>query len=513
MNRIWLVDDDIPWARSNKCPAPVTLDARSIKYLVENVPQEDGGWSPQMHGLCDKLCAEYYDALFFLAPELVLSSIQRGATPPHVIIFDWEYPGSTVERNLKALNELLDGCCSFIQVYTQVGPTAVDPHMTTLRTKHPDRVLPTCAKGDVEPADLLQRVKQASSDSLSGAAADVVRSRFREAVETSLIALCELSKGEVADLLAKRAENLVHIVLAMVRDRLGNDAEEVYKLVQDAVAGKTSDPLRRLLSTWYYYFPRDQRVRRGDLIEVQGGLGLVVTPSCDLARFGRKSGGHLTWVRCRKLTTADASALRDLGYNFHQAGTSITATTGSESLIILPNVPQAEDRKVLEDYVVLCHAWESTCFPPPAKEAPSAAPAAGPGDPAPPQSATANSGTDGDEFDADAPSSVSKPQADLAKKAPSRASDVQAPVYYDTIQLRRRCTLAEPFAGAAIGHAIEVVSGVGATDWPGVEGDRLNLVLNPAFKKKAPKGAAGPPKGPTNPPKGEKSAGDVGAKG
>ena len=101
-------------------------------------------------------------------------------------------------------------------------------------------------------------------------------------------------------------------------------------------------------------------------------------------------------------------------------GNSITAGHGKagEAIIVLPNVPLAHGKRdTIADYVVLCHAWESRLF----------------------------------------------------ERAPGGAAT------YDHLEggLRRRCTLADPFAGAVVARVTSVISSPGTPDLPKGELGRL----------------------------------------
>ena len=238
--------------------------------------------------------------------------------------------------------------------------------------------------------------------------------------------MCAVPRAGIAAIAQGRPENLVHVVLSKVRDEIAVGASEVLAEIAGATAGEagSSEGLRRLMSVWYYFFPSDNRVRRGDLVEIDGGLGLVVTPPCDLVKFPKKTGRRLTWLRCIRLDAEGLETIRAAGYKLNTVGNSIIAAHGEagEALVLLPNVPlEHGKRDALADYVVLCHAWESRLIE-------------------------------------DAPGGVAT---------------------YDHLSgFRRRCALADPFATAVVARVTSVISSPGTPDLPGGELARLKQALS-----------------------------------
>src|SRR5258708_441330 len=97
MKRVWVVDDAIPVQVLHAAgPLPLRFEAVAVRYLVEHAPAAQ--WvEPPVLELCRALCGEEFEATFFLSPEQMLRALDQGATPPHAVIFDWEYPGSNNE--------------------------------------------------------------------------------------------------------------------------------------------------------------------------------------------------------------------------------------------------------------------------------------------------------------------------------------------------------------------------------------------------------------------------------
>ena len=422
MKRVWVVDDKIPVNELHRDgPLPLRFEAAVVGYLVEHVAADRWEEEPVLE-LCRALCGNDFAATFFLSPEQMLRALDQGATPPHAVIFDWEYPGSTDETNRAALDRLLRGSFVYVQIYTHLGHDAVEPKVSDLRDRFRGRLLPTKGKADVTPAQLREDILQAWSGTIAGELADKVRRETFAAVERTLIDIGGVRRDVLAAITESTTENLLQLVLAKVRDEIGDAGFEAL----DAVFGgsqsaESTEDVRRLLSVWYYYFPADDRVRRGDLIELGtgGDLGFVVTPPCDLASFPKKAGRRLTWLRTVLLDASGIRALNTAGININDIGGSIIAGHGAagDTVILLPNVPlKYGSRDSVADYVVLCHGWANR----------------------------------------------------LCKTAPGGSL-----LYANIVPFSRRCTLADPYASGVIAKIMSVISSPGTPDLP--KGERARL--------------------------------------
>ncbi len=439
MNRIWVVDDKIPvHLLGGVGPLPLRFEADVVRYLIENV--EASEWEePRVLELCRELCGGDFSATFFTSPEPMLRALDQDAAPPHAVVFDWEYPGSNENANRAALDRLLSGSFVYAQIYTHLGASTVEPHVGDLRDRFDGRLLPTKGKMNVTAAQLREDITQAWEGTIGGEVADKVRREAFGAVERTLIDIGAVSKDVLSAMAEGRAENLRHLVLAKVRDEIGETGFEALNAVlAGSQSAESNEAVRHLLSVWYYYFPIDNRVRRGDLIELEAGeLGFVITPSCDLVKFSKKTGSRLTWLRTVRLDAVGVTALATAGIKINEIGGSIIAKHGKagETVILLPNVPASRgSRGSLVDYVVLCHAWENRLYNP----------------------------------------------------APGGAL-----LYEDIIPYSRRCTLADPYASSVIAKIMSVISSPGTPELPKGEVTRLTAVVTasaaaPAAAGKAP---------------------------
>jgi hypothetical protein len=439
MKRVWVVDDEIPVNALYTGPYPQRLEKDLIRYLIENHRPD---WTEShVLDLCATLCSAEYDSSFFRSPEAVEWALDQGATPPHAVIFDWEYGIPNAERNIKVLERLLGNSFTYIQIYTHLGHEGVEPHVADLRERYPDRLLLTKMKREVSAADLADSIRTAWSGTIAGPLADEIRSQVSSAVERALIDFCNIRQDAIAAITQRAPETFVDIVLSRIRDEIGSRAARTLdEILAVAPAAGSSPELRRLMSIWYYYFPADQIVRRGDIIEIDGAeLGFVITPPCHLARFSGKTGTRLTWLRLTHFDPGGLAALRKSGLKIKDVGGSMTANLAGEALTMFPNVPLCSgSRKDVDDFVLISHAWQSRDF----------------------------------------------------------EATVEKDLKYTQLKgITRRCTLADPFASAVVARVTSAMASQGTPDFPPGEVVRMRALVN-AAPIETP--IQGPPAAPTD---------------
>jgi hypothetical protein len=430
--RIWVVDDKIPLEQLYAGPYPTRLERDLVKELIAS-HEEHWDEAPVL-ALCRAVCDGEYEAAFFKAPDAVMAAMTEGIHPPHVVIFDWEYIGSNTDRNIAVLDHILSRTFAHVQVYTHLPHEDIDRKLSDLKARFPSRLLATREKTAVNAAELTKHVKDACKGTIAGDIADKVRALVSAAVENCLIDMCSVKREVLASVADGRAENLIQVVLSKVRDEVGLSGADVFtEILKSGTGVESSAELKKLMSVWYYGFPADNRVRRGDIIEVGGSLGIVVTPSCDLVRFPKKTGTRLTWLRMEPFIKESLDVLsRDTGLEFNDVGGSIVASHGKsgEAIILLPNMPsKTASRENLQDHMILCHSWETMV-------------------------------------------------CTYAEAGPL--------TYARLPEVKRRCTLAEPFLNAVITRATAVISSPGVPDIPNSEKTRLRAVIGSARPARVP---------------------------
>jgi hypothetical protein len=424
MTRVWLVDDELPY--QDLVPVPDRIEKRGLEHLLATV----GTWSdnPAVRSLCQKLAGDSEVEITALAAPAVLTKyLDTGVTPPHVVIFDWEGVGFDPQRNLEAIERVLSRTFAYVQVYTHLDAATVEPHLQTIRTKYQGRLLAAKSKHDVDADQLFATVKAEYERTIAGDIADEARQRIRNALEEALVELCTISKASLAELAEGQPEIFFSLVASKLRDGLTSEgAEFVEQALAKAAAVESTEGLRRFQSVWYYYFPTDKLVRRGDIVRrPDGSLALIVSAQCDLARFRKKTAMYVTYAPMLELTKATAQALKELSkFDLKKIGNSAIASHEQfgHAFIVLPNVPEAVgSREALKDYVLRCHALQSQAMP--------------------------------------------------------RASD-SALAYPEVDELERVCTLTESFASAVVGHLVATLSAPAMPDFPKFERDRLQQLLS-----------------------------------
>lgn len=423
MTRVWLVDDEIPY--DILVPVQDRVDKLGLKYLIETMPE----WSdnPAVRNLCDKLTSDpQVDILAFAGPAVMGKHLESGVDPPHVVIFDWEGVGFSPPLNVAVIEQTLQSTFAYVQVYTHYDVATAEPHIEGLRSQYQGRLLPTRSKNEVNADDLFHFVEAEYGKTIAGEIADQARRRIRRALEETLVELCSVPKAAVAQLAQGQAEVLFSLVASKLRDGLSSEgAEFLGDALAAAVAGDSTEGLRRFQSIWYYYFPTDQIVRRGDIaLSADGEFVLIISAQCDLARFAKKTALFLTFAPMLELSKATAESLKDkCKVQLKSIGGSPISSHEQfgHAFIVLPNVPtEVAKRDSLKDFLVRCHAIQSKEMPRGGKE-------------------------------------------------PLKYSEVDG--------LTRVCTIADSFASAVVGHLVATLAAVGLPDFPPFEKKRLQGIL------------------------------------
>jgi hypothetical protein len=420
VKRIWIVENAVP---PTSCPSPF-LRNDGVRYLLDDAsaPWEDA----VVKSLCELFSSADYELTVLRSPSQLRQHLRSASEPPHVVVFDWEGPDFSQDRNLEVLSIVLSTTFTYVQVYTNLGADAVEPHLSNLRAAYPDRLLPAKAKGEVTPDVLRGQVVTAWEGTIAGETADKVRERARIAVEKMLIDLCSVRRSALAAMVKGDSNEFVGLMMAKLRDELGfGAADQLGDVLKSGGADQSNEDLRRLQSVFCYVFPPDDFVRTGDIVkDSSGSLKMVITPQCHLERFRKKTGGRLTMVDADEMTTHSVKQLKDEGLNIDQIGGSPTAGHGNAggSVVLLSNLPAvANSRSSLLDVVLRGHSWSTV-----------------------------------------------------------RVGDVPAgeALRYSAVPgLTRLCTLTETLCAAVVSHLTTTIGSVGVSDFPGFEKTRLKGLL------------------------------------
>lgn len=374
MKRVWLVDDQVPSQKFfGAVKAPVSCEGQLVRLLLEHADLE---WEePIVRDLCVALLDGEFELSCFTSPGAVRQELERVEVPPHLVVFDWAGVGFSPEENVRVIGALLGESPAFVQVYSHEALEAIDPHLKVLREDYPERLLPVAAKADVAPDKLTQKLDDAWQGTLGGPIADEVRLDVRRAVERTLVDLSAIPRAELSALAQRDKEGLLRLIFSKVREEVRTKASTVWEEVVAAQEAKVSGAtMRRLLSSAYYFFPLDDLMRRGDLVEIDGEgdcLWMIATPPCDLARFPKKTARRAVMLKVIPVTDENVRKLAGLGAEFDRLGNSIVASQGrsGDLFVPLPNVPaEAGSRKSLRDYLLLSYGWSSRIISVPLNE-------------------------------------------------------------------------------------------------------------------------------------------------
>lgn len=421
MTRVWIVEDAVPVQELSYVPPFITN--KGVRHLLES--HADAWEEREVRELCNSLSGDAYKLTVILSPGQLMSLLQSGAEPPHVVIFDWEGPGFEDKANIEAIRRILETSFSFVQVYTHSGGAAVEPHIQGLRTQFTDRMLPARAKHDVNATELRGIVEGAWNDTIAGEFADDLRGNARSAIERVLIDLCSVKRTALAALLGRSGRGFDTLLMAKLRDEIGSQGlDRLGDVFKSGAQVEAAEELRRFQSVFYYHFPADDLVRTGDIVvRENGGYAMVLSPQCHLQRFRKKTGGRLTLIDAEELTANGIASLKDSGVSLTEVGLSMTASHGTAgySVVVLPNVPRhANNRGSLIDIAVRTHAWTTM-------------------------------------------------HVDKQGGEPLAYADVGG--------VDRLCTITETCCMAVVSHIAGVMASAGVPDFPAVERTRINQIL------------------------------------
>lgn len=410
MKRVWVLENAIPF---HALPyEQSSADEKAIEYLLGKADL----WEESVvKDLCQALCDGRFEVRAVSSTDELRRQLLASAQPPHAIIFDWETVGFSDAANMEAIRHVLSSTFAYVQVYSNDGDETLQGKLADLSKTFPNRLLPARNKADVAPEALRDAVRAAWTSSLAGEAADDVRAKVHRAVEDLLIDLCSVSKDALDALSTGGKEQLTSLALARVRDGLGPDG------IHEPSGAKpktVNDPaIRRLLSTFYYFFPNDEFVRTGDIVQRKsdGVYAIVITPWCDLERFQKKTSGWLTLVEAIPFSK---ESLAEEGIPSPVVKGSATASyekTGS-SIIPLASMPAAyRNRETLVDVAVVTHRWQS-----------------------------------------------------------ERITGIEKQLKYPLEKYERVCTLSDTFNTGIVSHLAKTIASVGIPDFPDFESGRLN---------------------------------------
>ncbi len=375
---------------------------------------ETGGWSDDaLKSLCVELIQSGCSILGFTHPAHLVSRLKSTGESPDVIVFDLEYRSETSQIPIEdLLAEILGRCFCLIQVYTEdIAEQARTKLARTFTGVSKARLSEPQSKGQCNAAHLAELLRKMLSTSFSARAAQILRVSTRTAIERLLVKMDLVPPGEllrhvmgndvnsaekafeliaikltesleadpvfaktIEQYLAERgfsdagspsiSRELTNIVVSHIRERIKQVDLRAFAVGEvesfDAHANLTKEEHTAAMREFYafrlYSRPSDDIVRTGDILVQKGDPAsyfMIITPQCDLERFGHKTRGVLTAVRIYPLIAEGVARWKRYGGK-PVPSQSITA----KHPFVLPSVPIGKDENL--DFLMFAH--DLHCF-------------------------------------------------------------------------------------------------------------------------------------------------------
>lgn len=187
---VWIIDDDIPiqkadFDKDDMLKGSYPIDRGALLSLL----RKEENWDDKaVFELCGELINATGDFKAFILPMGAIGYLQKGNTPPDVIIFDMNY------RNIQDKNTVLDHlekilrmCISVVQIYTKEPLEGVTYEVAPLINKYPNRLQSPRLKSDTHAGQLEIAISEKLAGSLSAQLAVSIRRLSTIAIENVLV--------------------------------------------------------------------------------------------------------------------------------------------------------------------------------------------------------------------------------------------------------------------------------------------------------------------------------------
>ena len=351
-NRIYIVDDAfISPAHS------INKDNDKIFYndeLQDFIGMPDEVWTDGIvKNLCSSLISNGWFVYGFSHPNHLLENLESDSSMcPAIIIYDWDYAGSSTE-NSSLLKEILSNYPVYIFVYT--GSDKIEEITDLIQSDefhlYERRISPfeKIINGESSVNSLTTELNNLIQNDFSFIFGSNMRKILLNGIDKTLSNFSNMDINNVLKLLnGEQNESLSKEIKRMIADKItsyikmSKDVDDIIKEfntdikiineIKNILSSKienniisaelaidisseteeesTSDEAKALMrELWAYKLynnPTDNVVRTGDIIRKQGcvnynNLYLVITDNCSLTRFKNKTGGLLNTIELKPL--------------------------------------------------------------------------------------------------------------------------------------------------------------------------------------------------------------------
>lgn len=255
-------------------------------------------------------------------PDRFLSASEKQSYAPEIIVFDWDFGGSGAAEQQKRLHEVLGKTYSLVIIYSHVGDLTIDKVKREMGAerfeKYANRFLGVLKKGEeVSLNAVLDNAKSANENNFSLKFGAALRRKVRNSLEELLVGFGRFSENELVSYLGETEgatktlseHELVELIASKLKSSLSSQ-ESMFSDLQhpktDVDAKAKGELLEELWSYRLYYNPKDNTVRKGDIVKKEAAgfneLWLIISSDCHVKRLAQKNLGVLTMVPMYKIS-------------------------------------------------------------------------------------------------------------------------------------------------------------------------------------------------------------------
>lgn len=295
---ICLLDDKIPLSLDSGI-----INQRELSALI----LDDTKWKDaELLSLIKQFDSKKDDYILFgfLHCNHLLSYVDEVIFSPDIIVFDWDYDG---QDSSESLLKILEQQYSMVFIFSAADKeTEIDNVLAKDKfTPYKNRVQ-KIMKGDPNSVNDLQAKIESAREGFSFKYSNELKRKTLRGLDLILSSLGQLSFDEFIRFFGEKITesgttsnklssfDFTEIIADKLKSRLIDiGMEEEPPPVSDGTTAMSEDLMREIWGFRLYHQPKDELVRRGDIVEISGQKLLIVSSDCDLSRFWRKNMGYL----------------------------------------------------------------------------------------------------------------------------------------------------------------------------------------------------------------------------
>ncbi len=365
---ICIIDDAIPTTGFPEfIDGTKRLDQSILKYLTINEPDWD---EEALKNLIIEINDNQSDWTLsaFTNPQFYFSHYENEIFSPDIIIFDWEYGGST-DSSEELLMKLLEKTYAIVNVYTHadnegqvtaiIESDSFESYVNRLRLIKKDE--------DDSVAKLVDYTLERFNSNFSFRYGQELKNNALSALDEVLIQISKLSIDDFVGIFGYRKSGGFSIstndLTAIISEKFKHELlSKKFSKSEEKTTGQVDfndeDLVRKIWAYRLYYCPQDNIVRKGDIISRVNGDDderyLVLSSDCHLNMFWKKNFGYVSMVPIYKLSASSIKIKEKFSAvkSAHLNSLKISSLTNSslEGVTILPGIKDAQGN--FDDYLL-----------------------------------------------------------------------------------------------------------------------------------------------------------------